>query len=60
MKRTSFFLPEPMIARLKRLSTKTDVSVAEIIRQATEKHLKRQEAEEYKRTIDGRAAMRAR
>ena len=49
MKRTSFFLPEPIIARLKRLSTKTDVSVAEIIRQATETHLKKREAEEHKR-----------
>jgi len=43
MKRTHLFLPEPLIARLKAMSEKLDISVAEIIRRAIEDFLKRHE-----------------
>ena len=43
------YLPVQMIARLKALSEKTGAPVAEIIRRATETHLKKREAEEFKR-----------
>ena len=42
MKRTHIFLPEPVVERLKDLSEKLDVSVAELIRRAIEEFLKKQ------------------
>lgn len=43
MKRISLFLPEPMIARLGNLSTKTGTPSAELIRRAIEAYLKKEE-----------------
>jgi hypothetical protein len=42
MKRTHTFIPEPTILRLKELSEKTGLSVAELIRRAIDEYLKRQ------------------
>lgn len=42
MKRTHLFVPEPVLERLKELSGKRDVSVAELIRRAIEDFLKEQ------------------
>ncbi|HEX7906747.1 MAG TPA: CopG family transcriptional regulator [Paraburkholderia sp.] len=41
MKRTNIFLDEQMIARLKRASEKTGMSVSEFIRRAVEAALKK-------------------
>jgi predicted DNA-binding protein len=43
MKRTHLFLPQPLIDRLKALSEKLDVSMAELIRRAIEDFLKKNE-----------------
>jgi predicted DNA-binding protein len=43
MKRTHLFLPQPLIDRLKALSEKLDVSMAELIRRAIEDFLKKHE-----------------
>jgi predicted DNA-binding protein len=42
MIRTNIFLPEPLIRRLKALSEKTGLSVAEHIRRAIDDYLKKQ------------------
>ena len=42
MKRTHFFLPEPLFAALKKLSETRGLSVSELIRRAVEDWLKRQ------------------
>jgi len=42
MKRTHLFLPQPLIDRLKELSAKLDVSMAELIRRAIDDLLKGQ------------------
>lgn len=42
MKRANFFLPEQLIERLKALSEKTGLSVAELIRRAADEYLKKQ------------------
>jgi predicted DNA-binding protein len=42
MKRTHTFIPEPTIERLKEMSEKTGLSVAELIRRAIDEYLKRQ------------------
>ncbi len=42
MKRTHIFLPEPLLAALKALAEKQDVSVAALIRRAIEDYLKGQ------------------
>ena len=42
MKRTHIFLPEPVINRLKALSEKTGLPVAELIRRAIDEYLKKQ------------------
>jgi predicted DNA-binding protein len=41
MKRTQVFLPDPVISRLKALSKKTGLSVAELIRRAIDDYLER-------------------
>ena len=41
MKRTNFFFPEDMLARLKAAKLKTGVPVSEIIRRAVEEYLKK-------------------
>lgn len=43
MKRTHLFLPQPLIDRLKTLSEKLDVSMAELVRRAIEDFLKKHE-----------------
>lgn len=40
MKRTNFFFPEDMLARLKIAKLKTGIPVSEIIRRAVETYLK--------------------
>jgi predicted DNA-binding protein len=40
MKRTNYYFPEQMLARLKALSAKTGTSVSELIRRAIEAFLK--------------------
>ncbi len=42
-KRTNFYIPEPQLVRLKKLSVKRDVSVSELVRRAIEEYLKREE-----------------
>ena len=42
MKRSNYFLPEPLIEQLKKLATERDVSVSELVRQAIHEFLKRQ------------------
>lgn len=42
MIRTNVFLPEPLLARLRKLAAQRDVSVAELIRLAITEYLKRQ------------------
>jgi predicted DNA-binding protein len=42
MKRTSLFLPEQVLTRLRELSEKTGYSVAELVRRAVDEFLKRQ------------------
>jgi predicted DNA-binding protein len=42
MRRTNIFLPEPLIERLRALSERTGLSVAELIRRAIDEYLKRQ------------------
>ena len=42
MKRTNFFLPDPVITELKKLAEARDVSVSELVRQAIVEFLKRQ------------------
>jgi predicted transcriptional regulator len=42
MKRSNYFLPEPLIEQLKKLATERDVSVSELVRQAIQEFLKRQ------------------
>jgi predicted DNA-binding protein len=39
MKRTSIFLPQPLLERLRALSTTRDVSIGELVRQAVEAFL---------------------
>ncbi len=39
MRRSNYYLPEPMLARLKELSRQTGVSVSEIIRRAIDAYL---------------------
>jgi predicted DNA-binding protein len=41
MKRTQVFLPDPVISRLKALSQKTGLPVAELIRRAIDDYLER-------------------
>lgn len=43
MKKLNFYLPEPALAKLKALSEKEDVSVAELVRRAIEEYLKRRQ-----------------
>jgi predicted DNA-binding protein len=40
MIRTNIYLPEPTVKRLKALSKKTGVSVAELVRRALDEYLK--------------------
>ena len=42
MIRTNFFLPEPLLAALRELAQKTDLSVSEHVRLALAEYLKRQ------------------
>jgi predicted DNA-binding protein len=42
MKRTNYFYPAAMLARLKAISRKTGLPVAELIRRAIDEYLKRQ------------------
>lgn len=42
MIRANFFLPEPVLAALRELAQKTDLSVAEHVRNALAEYLKRQ------------------
>lgn len=42
MKRTSLFLPEPMLAALAELARKKDLSMAELVRMAVERMLREQ------------------
>jgi predicted DNA-binding protein len=39
MKRTNYYFPEPLIARLRLASKKADMPMAEIIRRALEEYL---------------------
>lgn len=42
MIRANFFLPEPLLAALRELAQKTDLSVSEHVRRALAEYLKRQ------------------
>ena len=42
-KRTNIYLPEEQIKRLKKIATKKDVSVSELVRRAIENFLEEQE-----------------
>lgn len=42
MIRANFFLPEPLLAALRELAQKTDLSVSEHVRNALAEYLKRQ------------------
>jgi len=39
MRRTNYYFPDPMLARLRALSKKTGIPVSEIIRRAIEQYL---------------------
>jgi len=39
MKRTAIFLPEPLLARLRKMAEKKDTTVSELIRRAIEAFL---------------------
>lgn len=41
MKRLQFFIPEPVLGRLKELSKQLDLSVAELIRRAIDDFIKK-------------------
>lgn len=43
MKRTNIFLPTPMLERIARISEKTGLPMAEIVRRAIEAYLKKEE-----------------
>lgn len=43
MLRKQFFLPEPLLARLRAQAERTGLSEAEIVRRALEEYLRRQE-----------------
>lgn len=50
MKRTCFFLPEPLLAELRELSMVKDISVAELVRSAAQQFVRvEKEKEEAKR-----------
>ena len=42
-KRTNIYLPEEQIKRLRKIATKKDVSISELVRRAIEKFLEEQE-----------------
>ena len=44
-KRVNYYIPEPLIERLKKLATKRDVSVSELVRRALEEFVTKEERE---------------